>query len=203
NLCYVLPPKSEADSGMPGPDKQNALCYQYRYDERNRMSAKKIPGKGWEYQVYNQLDQVVASQDAEQRKKNQWQVTKYDGLGRVIMTGLWNNGNTAIDPAALKALVYAAPQYDSRTPGADYQIVSYPQNLNTPLTVSYYDNYNIPGLPSGYARDGSQMIHSLLTATRTAVLNNPAHMLWSVNYYDDEGRVAKSIVQHYKGGTLS
>ncbi|PWG77894.1 RHS repeat domain-containing protein, partial [Pararcticibacter amylolyticus] len=40
-------------------------------------------------------------------------------------------------------------------------------------------------------------------ATRTAVLNNPAHMLWSVNYYDDEGRVAKSIVQHYKGGTLS
>ncbi|PWG77892.1 DUF6443 domain-containing protein, partial [Pararcticibacter amylolyticus] len=60
NLCYVLPPKSEADSGIPGPDKQNALCYQYRYDERNRMSAKKIPGKGWEYQVYNQLDQVVA-----------------------------------------------------------------------------------------------------------------------------------------------
>ncbi|PWG77981.1 hypothetical protein DDR33_24635 [Pararcticibacter amylolyticus] len=28
-------------------------------------------------------------------------------------------------------------------------------------------------------------------------------MLWSVNYYDDEGRVTKSIVQHYKGGTLS
>ncbi len=200
NLCYVLPPKAEPDGGLPTASVLNELCYQYRYDGRKRMSAKKLPGKDWESIVYNKLDQVVATQDGEQRQRNEWLVTKYDGLGRVVMTGLWQS---SISPADLQTQVYNNPQWDSKDYSKlyGYQLWSYPASLSTVLTVNYYDDYNLPELPEVYQRtDHSQKAHSLLTISRTAVLNNPTHMLWSVNYYDDKGRVTKNISQHYKGG---
>ncbi|WP_374167010.1 hypothetical protein [Arcticibacter sp. MXS-1] len=205
NLCFVLPPKAEPDNGQPSADAINELCYQYRYDERNRMSRKKLPGKGWEYLVYNKLDQVVATQDAEQRKRKEWLITKYDGLGRVVMTGFWNNGNVTISPEDLRTQVYATLQWDERKTGQvyGYELRTYPTSLTIVLTVNYYDDYEIPDLPAAYNKKDtySKMIHSLLTASRTAVLNNPSDMLWNVNYYDDDGRVVKNFSEHYKGGT--
>ena len=63
------------------------LCYQYRYDSRNRVIEKKIPGKGWEYSVYDALDRPILTQDANQRLINEWLFTKYDAFGRVAYTG--------------------------------------------------------------------------------------------------------------------
>ncbi|WP_344789677.1 DUF6443 domain-containing protein, partial [Postechiella marina] len=63
NLSYVLPPKSEPQSAKPDATVLSELCYQYKYDDRNRLVEKKIPGKGdantWEEIVYNKLDQPV------------------------------------------------------------------------------------------------------------------------------------------------
>lgn len=205
NLCYVLPPKSNPGNSMPNSASLNNLCYQYCYDEQNRMSAKKLPGKEWEYIVYNKLDQAVASQDGEQRKRNEWQIIRYDGLGRVIITGLWNNGNSPISPASLQALVYSFAQWDIKDTGQPegYLFNAYPQSLNTILTVNYYDDYDIPNFPSSYIRTGSNKTRGLLTASKAAVLNSPSDKLWSVNYYDDEGRIVKNLSQHYKGGNLT
>ncbi|PWG77964.1 DUF6443 domain-containing protein, partial [Pararcticibacter amylolyticus] len=204
NLCYVLPPKAEADGGLPATAVLNELCYQYRYDEANRMTAKKIPGKDWEYMVYNKLDQVVATQDGEQRLRNEWLVNKYDGLGRLVMSGLWQSSISAAD---LKAQVYNAPQWDLKNTSVlpfGYEIRSYPQVVTTVLNVNYYDSYEIPGLPDSYKRTGySQKTKGLPTAARTAVLNNPSKLLWNVNYYDEEARVTKNVSQHYKGGALA
>lgn len=72
NLAFVLPPNSNADAGITSTSNQTTLdnlCYQYRYDERNRQTEKKLPGKGWEFMVYNKLDQVIFSQDANQRSQ--------------------------------------------------------------------------------------------------------------------------------------
>ena len=49
---------------------------------------KRIPGKGWEYIVYNKLDQPVMTQDAIMDTNDQWLFTKYDALGRVAYTGM-------------------------------------------------------------------------------------------------------------------
>ena len=38
-----------------------SLCYQYRYDDYNRLVEKKLPGKDWEFIVYDKLDRVVAT----------------------------------------------------------------------------------------------------------------------------------------------
>ena len=64
------------------------LCYQYKYDDRNRLIEKKIPGKGWEYIVYNKLDQPIMTQDANLDAQNKWLTTKYDAFGRVVYTGI-------------------------------------------------------------------------------------------------------------------
>ncbi|MDY8137213.1 DUF6443 domain-containing protein, partial [Aquimarina sp. 2201CG5-10] len=64
NLTYVIPPKVTLSStdGV-STTELSELCYQYKYDHRNRLIEKKIPGKGWEYIVYNKLDQPVMTQD--------------------------------------------------------------------------------------------------------------------------------------------
>ncbi|WP_164975882.1 MULTISPECIES: hypothetical protein, partial [unclassified Chryseobacterium] len=71
------------------------LCYQYRYDGRGRLVEKKLPGKGWEYMVYDKADRLVFSQDAKMRPTDKWLFTKYDVLGRVIITGVVAGGSRA------------------------------------------------------------------------------------------------------------
>ncbi|MEM9075583.1 MAG: DUF6443 domain-containing protein, partial [Bacteroidota bacterium] len=55
NLTFVIPPK--VTTASVSTTELNELCYQYKYDHRNRLVEKKLPGKDWEYIVYNKLDQ--------------------------------------------------------------------------------------------------------------------------------------------------
>ena len=210
NLAFVLSPQAGADGAASiSQATLDNLCYQYRYDERNRLSQKKLPGKGWEHIVYNKLDQPVLTQDTIQKGNNQWSVTKYDALGRVITTGLWNAGS-AIAPGTLQSSIYAGSQWDTRdytNTSTGYNISSYPA-ITTPLTINYYDDYaysNIVGAPTTYNGPTGYVTipKGLPTAKKTAVLNTPADMLWSVTYYDGLGRAIKSYAQHYLGGTAN
>jgi RHS repeat-associated protein len=223
NLSFVLPPGANPDNaGLTSSNSQtilNNLCYQYGYDERNRLTQKKLPGKGWEYAVYNRQDQMILKQDANQRSNNQWMVSKYDMQGRVVMTGLWNAGSV-ISLSALQASIYAGAQYDTRNYSDNttgYSITSYPALTNT-LTINYYDDYNFPGgNPYAYSvssqvspampATASNMTYGLPTAIKVAVLNtigNPTpDMLWSQNYYDDLGRTIATYKQHYLNGQQS
>ncbi|MBB6273364.1 RHS repeat-associated protein [Pedobacter cryoconitis] len=229
NLAFVLPPGANPDNGLTSAKNQNELdnfCYQYGYDERKRMNSKKLPGKGMEYIVYNVLDQVVATQDANQRLKKQWMITKYDALGRVILTGTWTNNNTAILPQELKALVNAQSiNWETRDNIKAFgytQNNAYPTTLDNVLTVNFYDDYNLPwGNPFPYLANSnisvpesmpaaqSTMTKGLLTTSLTAILNginnnvNPSNMLGTLYYYDDLGRLIQTNVQHYQGGIVT
>ena len=66
----------------------NELCYRYEYDARKRPLAKKVPGAGWVYMVYDLRDRLVYTQDANMRGRNQWMTTLYDGLNRPSATGM-------------------------------------------------------------------------------------------------------------------
>ncbi|OKS84902.1 DUF6443 domain-containing protein [Mucilaginibacter polytrichastri] len=210
NLAFVLPPGAGPDGGLSSAANQTTLdnyCYQYRYDSRNRLSQKKLPGKkDWEYMVYNKLDQVVATQDAKLRLSNQWLFSKYDAFGRVIITGVWDNGNVAINPADLQTAINAnANLYESRTPGNYYTAAAFPSTWISTMTINYYDDYTFPDLPAGYsAPSGSSTATTgLLTGTKTWVLNTAGQMLWTVAYYDDKGRNTSTYNQHYLGGTVN
>jgi len=50
------------------------LCFRYEYDQRQRMIAKKVPGAGWVYMVYDLRDRLAFSQDANMRGKKSMDV---------------------------------------------------------------------------------------------------------------------------------
>lgn len=207
NLAFVLPPGANPDGGLSSANNQTTLdnlCYQYKYDSRNRVSQKKLPGKGWEYMVYNKLDQVVATQDAKLRLSNQWLFSKYDAFGRVIITGVWDNGNVAIAPSDLQTTINANTNlYESRTPGNYYTSNAFPTTWVSTMTINYYDDYTFPGMPGNYtAPSGSGTAKGLLTGTKTWVLNTPGQLMWTVHYYDDRGRNITTYAQHYLGAVI-
>ncbi|MCC8409079.1 DUF6443 domain-containing protein [Mucilaginibacter sp. UR6-1] len=227
NLRYVLVPGSNPDaaSGVPTQTVLDAFCYQYKYDSRNRLSEKKIPGKGWEFIVYNKLDQVCMTQDANQRNKapQEWSYSKYDGLGRVVITGIWKHTGSNADANStapskthynwLQGVYNTStdPLWETRdnSTATGYTNVSLPQDAPAVYnTISYYDDYTAPGLPALYAllTGGTSKPKGSLTAARVAIINSDgtvsSNMLWTVNYYDSQGRLLNLYKQHYKGGSV-
>jgi RHS repeat-associated protein len=210
-LAFVLPPMVGADgAGAISQATLDNLCYQYQYDQRGRMIQKKIPGKGWEYIVYNILDQPVATQDIIQQGNKQWIFTKYDALGRPVQTGIWNNGGTSVTRASLQTTLTGIATNLHEAPvnsGNGYTNVSWPTaNVTATLSLDYYDTYaNIPGLPATYTLSSgvSKMLRTLPTVKKTAILNTPTDQLWDVIYYDDLGRTTHTYSQHYLGGTAN
>jgi len=209
-LAFVLPPTSGADgAGTIGQTTLANLCYQYRYDERSRPIGKRLPGKGWEYTVYNTMDQPVATQDSLQRANNNWIFTKYDAQGRAVMNGIWNNGNVAIKRVNLQTILTAISTnlYEATsTTGNGYTNVAWPtSNVTATLSLNYYDNYaNAIGLPAAYsAPTGANMAtRGQMIASKTNVLNT-SDMLWTAHYYDYFGRSLTAYAQHYLANTLN
>ncbi|HKG08707.1 MAG TPA: DUF6443 domain-containing protein [Pedobacter sp.] len=212
NLSFVLPPAANGDAGTPTQAILDNLCYQYRHDHRNRLMEKRIPGKGdWDQIIYNPLDQVVFTQDPAQRAAGSpgpyRSFIKYDGQGRIIMTGV-ESGQTGSHASVQNTVnTWHNPHWDSRDASGihGYTNLSIPGNTvgMDIQVVNYYDDYNIPGIPDNQSTSYSKMTSGLLTATKTKVLGSANHYLWTINYYDDEGRVVRVWEQHYKGGTVA
>ena len=180
------------------------FTFRYRYDGRGRQIAKQVPGQdGESVVVYDALDRPVLTQDAAQRTRNEWGFTKYDALGRAVLTGLLARPDGADQPA-LQALAEAAPAppYEQRTANGG----AYPQFYTTDhafprlgqdgfgpgqvLAATYYDDYdfNNDGAADA-AYDAStdaafaggaapvadaQRVTEQVTRTLTRMLNRPA-----------------------------
>ena len=209
NIVYVLSPNANPDAGNIGSDAMANFCYQYIFDSNNRLTAKKLPGIDWVFMTYNKQDQIVATQDGNQRNKTpqEWSITKYDGLGRILISGVWQHpGSIAGTDYSATVQGYVDGQqksWDNPTGLSNGNSVTWPASWLTTLIQNYYDAYPT-NLPSVYvANQSDKSIHTqgLLTATQTSVLNDPGNMLWMAIYYDDNGRVIKSYKQHYLGGS--
>jgi len=201
NLVYVLPPKVNLQDGVSA-NELNTLCYQYRYDYRNRLIEKKIPGKGWEYIVYNRLDWPVLTQDANLRAQNKWLFTKYDAFGRVIYTGLKNidRSRSSFQETITNSTTEA--QFEQRTTGLNtiagtilyYTGTAIPKEMDEILTINYYDDYayaiapdaSNPGIVLG--QPVTTNVTSLVTGTQVRVLGTD-DWITTTNYYDIKGRL--------------
>ncbi len=95
-LQYVLPPRAVeliSDNWAWSASEMNNLVFSYNYDDRNRMVNKTVPGSGRIDMVYDKLDRLVATQDANQRALSQWTFTKYDELSRPVLTGFLSSAS--------------------------------------------------------------------------------------------------------------
>ncbi len=198
NRTYVIPPKVDTSDGISNSELAE-LCYQYKYDYRNRPIAKKIPGKGWEYMVYNLLDQPILSQDANLQAQGVWLFTKYDALGREAYTGKINDTRsrealqTEVDNYAQDLWVNAQ---DPTTIGGVtmyYDDGGYPKVTTAEvLTINYYDTYDFDdaGLSNPvtvYGVPTSNRTQSLPTGSKIKVLDTDK-WITTVTYYDQKGR---------------
>ncbi|WP_271766760.1 DUF6443 domain-containing protein [Aquimarina algiphila] len=205
NLTYVIPPKVTTIDGVSTTELKE-LCYQYTYDYKNRLIEKKIPGKGWEYIVYNKKDQPILTQDTILKQNNKWLFTKYDTFGRVAYTGIrlsgairsvlqdtWANKDTYVqyETSATTPFTFSNTQvYYSKSN-------AYPTSFDKIYTINYYDDYRFlvnedaifdnPGTVLGQTIRSD--VKTLPTATKTQVLDtNPIKWITTVTYYDQKSR---------------
>ncbi|TCD05850.1 RHS repeat-associated core domain-containing protein [Pedobacter frigidisoli] len=212
SLRYVLPPAVTIGSFTESELVFDQFIFGYHYDGRKRLVEKKVPGKGWEYLVYNGIDQIVMTQDAVQRGKSpqEWLFTKYDALGRVVMTGRYvddlhgslANNNYRGD---FQGIANGTTSFETKNIAdlnTGYTNNAIPQgSIGEYLTINYYDDYSAPGMPFNYAANYSDRTRGLLTAGKVRVLGT-SDWLWTVSYYDNDGRMVKSFAQHYLGGSV-
>jgi len=219
NLTYVIPPLVNTEGAISTNDL-DGLCYQYKYDARNRLVEKKLPGKAWEFIVYDKLDRPVYTGPALNPFDgiaNGWNITKYDAFGRVVYTG-WladgtigsprryflqneKNGETTVSES--KTTTNAT--IDGIT--IRYSNNTFPKLSLKLLTINYYDNYSYPNAPVIPAPILGQTVLSnakgLATGSWTRVLNltgSPIIGERSYTLYDVKGRAIRSYTLNHLGG---
>lgn len=198
-------------------DAIEGLCYQYRYDARNRLVEKRIPGKDWEYYVYDKFDRVVLYQDSGSRILNNWLFTKYDVFNRIIYTGKFEYisamGNSdsflrielqnIIDNNIVCSETKSTTTFLNGGININYTNSIFPNNTSTNyqvLTVNYYDNYNfnpfslpisIPTTIYNGTYPNNTVLSNLKTfstATLVRVLNTN-DWIFNLLAYDNKGRL--------------
>ncbi|NIF04019.1 RHS repeat-associated core domain-containing protein [Chryseobacterium sp. Tr-659] len=226
-LALVIPPLLSKIQNWNANDLEH-LAYQYRYDGRNRLVEKKIPGKGWELMVYDKQDRVVLLQDGalgttnNNFNKKGWLFTKYDKFGRIVYTGFFTNSATRkVMQTALNNMAANPGNNESRssTPfnlnGMDvyYTKDAFPTGSMIILNVNYYDTY--PQLPSGVAipsyiiNPNQVVLQDAVSSVSTKSLpvasytKNIEDDNWTRNYtwFDNKGRTIGTHSINHLGGS--
>ncbi|MDC7996893.1 DUF6443 domain-containing protein [Gilvibacter sediminis] len=198
NLSFVIPPSVDVSDGISALELSN-YCYQYQYDYRNRPVEKQLPGKAREYLVYDALDRPVLTQDGNLKANNQWLFTKYDDLGRVAYTGIYNTVQTRLELVTAMSGLSVYNEASSTAISIGGTSVYYTNNVFPNdetnmdlLTISYYDSY--VDLPTGFSvptdifsQNVANDVSGLQTISKTKVLNT-SDWISTVMAYDDKGR---------------
>ena len=217
NIKYVLPPKSEPQTAKPDANELSELCYQYKYDDWNRLIEKKLPGKQWEYIIYDSSDRPILTQDNTLKASNLWAFNKFDTYGRIIYTGLYSSTkNRASLQVEVDNFINTNNKNNSedritttKTIGqvaVNYENTAFPTtNITEVLAVNYYDDYNFtdadkPSIPTSVLNQPvTNRTNGLHTSSWIKTLGQNT---WAKAYtfYDEKGRELRVYAKNYLGG---
>ncbi|WP_395054670.1 DUF6443 domain-containing protein [Flavobacterium sp.] len=215
NLTYVFPPK--VDITNVNDQALNNLCYQYRYDARNRLVEKKLPGKQWEFIVYDKLDRVIATGPSIPPSgpagfNTGWLITKYDAFSRVIYTAYLENGSSRIDMqtnANNATILNETKTTNTQSVNTIYTNSAFPtitHGLFVLLTQNYYDDYVFPNAQTA---PSSVFTAPITTYTKGLATGSYVNVLIEIEiqygetttvYYDKKFRPIHTYTANYLGG---
>lgn len=189
-------------------------AFTYDYDERGRMTVKRVPGGGTTELVYDQYNRLALSRDPNQLTRGVWAFTKYDALDRPVVTGEIVS-NTTRQSWAL-SVDANTEHHEERSNGA---IQGYTLDKTAPktateanlVTITFYDDYafsNAANLSYNavYYPACNSNVKGQVTGTRARMLpGNGAVGGWltSVTYYDGEYRPIQIARELYDLGANS
>jgi len=228
-LSFVIPPLASRefrnnstqtinDPGVIQNDILDNLCYQYRYDGKSRLAEKKLPGKGWEFLVYDKSDRLVMSQDTDLAIQGKWLITKYDRFDRVLCTGFHPYGNREQAQNLLKDMVITEERDGTGYLQNGLQIYynrTYFVGMETYLSVNYYDTYP-PDTP--FPDDNKILLEPILTDAYNSLgrsvksfplasfVKNIDDDSWTKNFtfFDSKGRsIGSTSINHLGGSTIA
>ena len=143
--------------------------YLYKYDVAGNLMAKKLPGISWEYYVYNVNNNLIFSQNGEERKRGEWKFSIPDAFGRVCLQGVCKVAIDPFDNPYLKPIFsglsnWYVYQYVGSTEYGGYQFSgSLMAGLVGPKPlvqgINYYDNYDFMYRTDLSARDEFRYTH--------------------------------------------
>ncbi|WP_419869383.1 DUF6443 domain-containing protein [Chryseobacterium sp. CT-SW4] len=222
-LAFVVPPLASVVANVN--TVISTLCYLYRYDGRGRQVLKKMPGKAWEYMIYDRQDRLIMSQNVLLGANKQWLFTKYDQFGRVAYTGIYTSTKAygVAGWAAEQALVDAmGSNNESRSSSAVFTVSgvtlyytknAYPTaNMSKILSVNYYDTY--PPFAGGISlptqvlgqnilpQNAQSSIISTKGLPTATYIKNIEDDEWTKAYtfYDTKGRAISTHSVNHLGG---
>ncbi|MEM7375661.1 MAG: DUF6443 domain-containing protein, partial [Bacteroidota bacterium] len=212
------------DEGFPhlSNNQRDHFGYNYKYDSRGRLIKKWMPSNnqhGWTYMVYNDLNQLVLTQDPNQRQKSpqEWSFTKYDALGRPIITGIFIDNQNIGNIQLISDVGNQTHLFEVRSTGLHgYSNQSFPTDpTDTEIqSITYYDDYdfdrdgnpdhtyqvNLEDFPANIPSDRTK---GMITGVKITVLADNTNMpdwLETVTFYDDFGRVMQTQASNHLGG---
>jgi RHS repeat-associated protein len=132
NLRCVISPKAVTqliNNWVLSATQVNELCFQYSYDERNRMIIKRVPGTlNVTEMVYDVRDRLAFFRDGNLLSQGKWLVTFYDSQNRSVMTAFYNS-----------TLIRDSLQARMNTASSSTQSLSFTIPEVAELTVASYD----------------------------------------------------------------
>ena len=181
-----------------GDSTAKMFCFIYAYDGLGRMTEKRIPGKGFEYMVYDPAGRLVAMQDSIFRSQNNnWLLTRYDSLSRVTST--------------FRSVQRTRQQMVSAFAASPYPSI-YGQSGNILLTKAEYGSTAPSNLAFAQvtgvvaASDKDSRTKGLLTYDKTLDLTTAGQSTKKYRerayYYDIKGRVIQTVEKEPDGETL-
>ncbi|MCC8173572.1 MAG: RHS repeat-associated core domain-containing protein [Odoribacter sp.] len=196
NLCYVLPPEASAriSSGTISTATLNEYAYYYKYDEWGRMIEKKLPGNAPIYYVYDKYDNLVLTQDGNQRGKgNVWTYMAHDSKNRIK-----EEGEVTFASSFTRQQLQTTAESSS-----SYYPTGGTVNVRQKCV---YDRYSQSGITfhaflveSGYESTSNLLVTGELTGKLLyETFRNT--QLFETYYYDDKMRLIQVVANNHMGG---
>lgn len=218
-LSFVLTPEA-LDTAIT-EEVLNELCFRYNYDANGMLVEKKVPGKKWEYIVYDKGGRIAFSGpnlNPFGDGTEGWMFVKYDYLNRPVYKGFYTGhlvdgyNRASLDTALKNQSVHnenrqtAATVIDGIQVNYTNQVL--PVSSVVLLDVSYYDSYafaNVPAtLPSVNGVTPNPNVKGLLTGAWTRNITTAADKNGDLTYlaYNNKYKPVSINTSTPQGGSI-